>query len=112
MSVRDRILGATRRAETVTVPEWDGVTVTVVAMTAKERAEWGRAQRERGDVAGSEIGIAADLLARCVRDDQGEPVFTAADAEAIAAADGVAVERVLSVVYRLNGIGGDAAEKK
>jgi hypothetical protein len=107
LSIRDKILGATRRSETVTVPEWDGVTVTVHAMTARQKSEWAKVS---GEARSDPVAISAYLFARCVTDEAGNALFTDADIETVAGLDVVAVERVLTVIYRLNGIGTAAAD--
>ena len=89
MSIRDRILGATRRAETVTVPEWVGddgepVTVTVQRMTARESREWAK---ERDGIDHAKVGyelairwrLPADLCLLIGRHEgpfEGDPVPT------------------------------------
>lgn len=98
--------------ETVHVPEWGG-TIGVRVLSAAERDGFELAiAKARG--AGRDVyNPRARLVVLCACDATGARLFTDADAEAIGAASGIAVERVFAVAMRINGMAGDdGGEKK
>lgn len=111
---REAILSADDlKRESVSVPEWGG-DVVVQEMTAKARTAWSSAVYSKGDdgevKADSDIFSSALLVACCVGED-GEPLFTASDIAALSKKSGKAVERVLTVALRLNGMSEAAREE-
>ncbi len=93
--------------ETVTVPEWGGGIYGIKAMTLKDQRNFLRAvTNDNGGV--DRDRYAAQLLIRTVVDPAtGEPVFEAADAEALEAKSAEAIGRILTIANRLAGLGGD-----
>ena len=101
------ILGAVDlKTEDVEVPEWGG-TVRVVMMSGKTRDEFFGRQGE-DKVPYSQF--AASVLVATVIDEDGKTVFEEGDVESLRAKSQAAMDRVLAVSLRLNGIGPNAAE--
>ncbi|MBE7197882.1 MAG: hypothetical protein INR70_08775, partial [Parafilimonas terrae] len=103
MNLRDAILSAPdiqTSLEPVDVPEW-GVTVYVGVMSGTDRDRFESVQvsdRKFDDVR-------ARLVAACLRDAEGRPVFTAADVPALGAKSGRVLDRLFSAAMRVNAIG-------
>ena len=110
MSLRDQILSAPdRKRVPVEVPEW-GCTVHVQSMTGREREHYERLAIEarkttRGDVR-------ARLLVFCATDEDGKLLFDAGHVEALSQKSAVALDRLVDVAAKLNGIGDQAVEDK
>ena len=103
---RDDILKASSlKTEDVEVPEWGGV-VRVRELRGRERDEWEaslavqRGQKMVPDVA----NMRAKLVARSVVDDDGEPVFSQQDVNALGELSAAALDRVFEVASRLSGL--------
>jgi len=94
------------QSEDVEVPEWGG-TVRVAMMSGKARDEFFGRQGE-DKVPYSQF--AASVLVSTVIDEDGNPVFDETDVAALRAKSQAAMDRVLAVSLRLNGIGPSAAE--
>ncbi len=103
-SIRDKIKAAQDRPEeTVEIPEW-GVTLRVRGLSAADAAAL--AVEPDSDL------YSQRLLARCVCDAAGEPVYpTPADAAELMAKSLPIVHRLLMVANRLNGKTGDDEKK-
>ena len=106
---RQSILEAADLAtEDVKVPEWGG-SVRVKSMTGLERSSW--AKLCEGDDGSFDVKrYPASLVVACCVDEQGAPIFAAADMPALMAKHGGAIQRVQAVAERLNGLGGEARE--
>ena len=114
----DAILKASAlKTEEVKVPEWadpdtGADTVLVRELRGRERDEWEASlavQRGRQmvpDVA----NMRAKLVARCVVDPDGEPVFSQQDVNALGELSAAALDRVFEVASRLSGLNADAVE--
>lgn len=95
------------KTEDVPVPEWGG-TVRVASMSGKSRDEFfGR--QPNGSVQYSQF--AAAILVATIVDENGQVVFDEEDVDALRAKSPVAIERVVAVAMRLNGIGPNATEE-
>lgn len=112
MGIRDTILKADDATyETVEVPEW-GVTVAVKALTIGEQQRFMRTVRKR---TGRESDYQVDrdkfqiqlIIATVVDVDTHEPVFEAADADALNAKSAKAAARLYEVASRLSGFSSD-----
>ena len=112
MGIRDTILKADDATyETVEVPEW-GVTVAVKALTIAEQRRFMRTVRKR---TGRESDYQIDrdkfmvqlIIATVVDVDTHEPVFEAADADALSKKSVKAATRVSEVAMRLSGFSDD-----
>ena len=113
MLTREAILGADDLAqEQLLVPEWDGE-VTVSAMDGMGRDAWEQVLLDQG--AGTEErdirGLKVELLIRSVRGEDGAPLFTSADREALLKKSGAAIDRVFQVAQRLNHLSDDQIEQ-
>ena len=103
---RDAILGAEDLGtEIVDVAEWGG-SVTVRGMTGKERDAFEASILERRGkrMVPNTANVRAKLVARCCLDENGDRLFTDADAEALGAKSGAAIDRVYEVAARLSGM--------
>lgn len=103
---RDQILKASHlKTEEVAVPEWGGL-VLVRELRGRERDEWEaslavqRGQQMVPDVA----NMRAKLVARSVVGEDGEPVFTQQDVNALGELSAAALDRVFEVASRLSGL--------
>jgi hypothetical protein len=106
---RDAILAAQDlKREEVAVPEWGG-SVLVRTMTGAERAAWEQSLANGGKIDVS--NVRARLVAACTIDESGALLFSAADAQALGAKSGSALERVAKVAQRLNAITEEALEE-
>ena len=94
--------------EDVHVPEWGGH-VRVKAMSGLDRGAWAKTC-EGEDGTFDVKRYPASLVVACCVDDQGAPLFTAADLPALMAKHGGAIARVQQVAERLNGLGPDARD--
>lgn len=102
------ILGAVDlKTEDVEVSEWGG-TVRVVTMSGKARDEFFARQGE-GGLPYSQFS--ATVLVATIVDEEGKQIFEESDVDALRAKSPDALERVLAVAMRLNGIGPKAAEE-
>ncbi|WP_205752947.1 hypothetical protein [Cupriavidus oxalaticus] len=90
--------------EDIEVPEWGG-TVRVAMMSGKARDDFFGRQGE-GKVPYSQFS--ASVVVATVVDEAGQPLFDEADIEALRAKSQAAMDRVLAVSLRLNGIGQNA----
>jgi hypothetical protein len=101
---RDQILNHDDlQRERVEVPEWSGE-VYVRTMTGSERDAYEMrmvADRESGGVAGIH-DIRATLAALTVCSEDGAPIFSLADIEALGRKSCAALDRVCEVAQRLN----------
>lgn len=113
MLTRDAILGiADLKSEDVDVPEWGG-SVRVRTMTGAERDAFGASLRN-ADGKVDPANYRAKLLIRCVVGDDGRPLFTDADLDALAGKSAPALDRLVAAAERLNTMGAaavDTAEK-
>ena len=108
---RDAILGASDiKTEEVPVPEWGG-TVLVRGLTAKQRDKaeaamfqlHGSVTNKNGpDMRMSMAGVRALMAAMAIVDEQGNRLFSDADAEILGEKSGAALDRVFAVVTRLS----------
>ena len=108
---REQILAAPDlQPETVHVPEWGG-DVLVRAWTAEERDAWERSMigKSREEIAA--LNSRARFFARCVLDEQGRPLFTEADFEQLAQKSAAAMDHVIRVARRLNGLDSKGVEE-
>lgn len=102
MLTRDQILSAQdTKSETVAVPEWGG-DVKVRMMTGRERDEFEREQYEMAKMGQLGDNIRARLIARCLIDDEGKPLMTSNDVQALGEKSSAALERIARVCRRLN----------
>lgn len=106
---REQILAAQDLAsEEVPVPEWGG-TVRVRMMTGAERDALGATllgADKKVDMSQYRIR----LLAACLVDEAGEPLFGPDEVGLLGAKSGVALDRVYRVAERLNDVGAGAVE--
>jgi hypothetical protein len=95
------------RTETVDVPELgEGAQVIVSEMTARARDAYERSLVDlRGKTPRPMLeNVRAKLVARCVVDESGAPLFTEADVEAVGDTSAAAMDRLYAAAQRLNGM--------
>lgn len=110
---RDAILGASDiKTEDVKVPEWGGV-VRVKGLTAAQRDVFeSQAMTMRGkDVSVNMAGIRALMASMAIIGDDGAPLFTKKDVDALGEKSGAALDRVFEAVTRLSGLSDDDVEE-
>jgi hypothetical protein len=107
-SLRDKILAAEDiPSETVEIPEW-GVQVVVRGMSAGDRLSLMHAAFDPATEQVNMGIVYPDVVVACAFDPaSGEPVFTAADKDAIMTKSSAAIERIANVGLRLSGVGKD-----
>ncbi|WP_316150432.1 hypothetical protein [Cupriavidus sp. BIC8F] len=97
------------KTERVDVPEWgDGVTVIVSEMSGVARDAF-YAKKEVGKVSISESQ--ADLLIATVVDESGALVLDESDIAALRAQSGMALDRLVAVAVRINGMAPSAVDE-
>ncbi|WP_085508499.1 hypothetical protein [Burkholderia pseudomallei] len=104
------ILGAARlKTESVDVPEWgEGVSVIVSEMSGHARDAF-YAKKEANKAMPISESQAALLLATVV-DESGAPVLDEADIESLRAQSTAALDRIVAVAVRINGLQASATE--
>jgi hypothetical protein len=111
---RDAILkAAALKTEEVAVPEWGGA-VLVRELRGRERDEWeaSLSVQRGGQVVRDIANIRAKLAARTIIGEDGEPLFTQQDVNALGELSAAALDRVFDVASRLSGLNpGDVEEK-
>lgn len=111
---RDQITAADDLVyEDVPVPEWGGE-VRVVGMTGTARNGYQSSLVQIGPD-GKPRGVNLDnqtakLLARCLVDEDGKPLFSLKDISALGAKNGAVLERLSKVAKRLSGLQDGAVE--
>ena len=101
---RDQILqAADLRTETVKVKEWSGE-VRIAVMTGAQRDAW--EQSLIGEKPGKPNieNARARLLAYCIVDEKGAPLFKAEDITQLGRKSGVALERCSRIAQKLNAL--------
>lgn len=112
MLTRDQILAVNdRQTETVAVPEWGGdVLVSIMSGAARDAWEAGLVTRKGNKAEPNLQNMRARLVAACVVDQDGNRLFSDADADALGSKSSAALDRVCKVAQRLNGLTDDELE--
>jgi hypothetical protein len=116
---REAILKASAlKTEEVRVPEWaspeTGADVVMVReLRGRERDEWeaSMAVQRGGQMVPDTANMRAKLVARCIVDPEGEPLFTQQDVAALGELSAAALQRVYEVAARLSGLNQGALEE-
>lgn len=110
---RDAILGAADLAtEEVPVPEWGGVVLVRGLSGAQRDAYEASIVKNVGGKPKMDMeNMRAKLVALCVVDDAGSPLFTMADVEALGRKSGAVLQRVFVVAQRLSGLATEDVEE-
>ncbi|NML55661.1 hypothetical protein HHL19_36420 [Streptomyces sp. R302] len=100
--------------EDVPVAEWGGE-VRIIGMSGTDRNAYQTSLVHFGPN-GKPIGVNLDdrdarLLARCLVDEDGQPLYTLKEVGALGAKNGAVIERLAVVARRLSGIGERAVEE-
>jgi hypothetical protein len=109
---REQILSADDLpTQDVDVPEWGG-SVTVRSMTGAERDafEAGLMVEEGEDEKNRLNNLRARLCSLCIVDDDGVPLFSPEDVEALGKKSAAALDRVFTKAQTLNGLGAKDVE--
>ncbi|CAJ2880310.1 Uncharacterised protein [Burkholderia pseudomallei] len=104
------ILGAAHlKTESVDVPEWgEGVSVIVSEMSGLARDAFYAKKEAKKDMPISESQAA--LLVATIVDESGAPVLDEADVESLRAQSTTALDRIVAVAVRINGLQANAAD--
>ena len=97
------------KTEIVEVPEWGG-SVLVKLLTGTERDQFEASViDDKGKF--KKDNVRAKLVLKCAVDEEGKPLFQAADLEAIGAKSAAALDRIFSVAQKLNRMGAQDLEE-
>lgn len=108
---KEQILGADdKETRVVKVPEWGGE-VIVRALTSTERDSYESLFVDAEDDPTSLHNVRAELVARTVVDEDGERLFTDAEAAELAQKNAKATNRIFEVARELSGITEEAVEE-
>lgn len=119
-----RILGAAEilaapdmEDEIVATPEWgEGTAVRVQSMNAAQRmAYWGFVLERQPDgtrIARDDVVFSAALAVCSIVDEDGQPLFTLAQVEALAQKHPAPLDRISAVARRLSGLDTEAASER
>lgn len=105
LSRKDILTADDIKTEEVEVPEWGG-SLLVRALTGKEKdIFFGSFVDEEGNPALEMLDNAtARVLALCIVDEDGKPIFTKHDVDALGEKSGQAAGRVWAVAQRISGL--------
>lgn len=108
MLTRDAILSADDlKREVVQVPEWGGeIIISTMTGAARDAFEQSIVGGGKPDVS----NIRARLVAACAVNEQGERIFSDADAELLGRKSAAALQRCAAVAQRLNAMTTDELE--
>lgn len=109
---RDEILGLSDLAmEEVHIPEWNTY-VRVRGMTGTERDAFEESivERKGRDMEVNMKNMRAKLIQKCVVGEDGKPLFSPADVEALGKKNAGALQRIFNVAQRLSGISNEDVE--
>jgi hypothetical protein len=111
-SIRDRIKNADDGSSTtVTLPEWDDVTVKVVSMSAGQRAQIFEAMQANDGNMPLELFWRVSLISCVLDPDTDEPVFSNDDAEWLLAEKSAdVIQRISEVCLQVSGMSDDAVD--
>lgn len=99
---RDQILGANdAQVKDVPVPEWGG-SVRVKVLSGAERDAFEGLISAKAKLGQLSDNMRATIVAACVVDDAGRPLFTEADIEALGRKNWKALDRVADAASELN----------
>jgi len=112
LSKLDILRASDIKTEDVAVPEWGGwVKVRGMDGLQRDAFEAAAVERTAGGVSlRAGFSMRARLVALCVVDEDGAPIFTEADIQALAAKSAAALDRVVTVAQRLSGMAPGAVE--
>lgn len=115
---RDAILGAVDiQTEKVPVPEW-GDDVIIRGLTGEERDAYEGSRRQirnlgtpQQEMVLIQDNMRANLLVKCIVDENGERLFTDRDAGLLGMKNGRVLDRLFDVAARLSGLNDEEQEK-
>lgn len=93
------------------VPEWD-CTVHIKVMSGAERDAWDQEQYERREEGTTGDNWRARFLARTLCLENGTPIFTPEQAEALGRQNGLVLARLFEKASAMNGMGASGADAK
>lgn len=99
-----------RKFAIVNVPEWGG-DVRIGTMSASARDEYDRIIMRMRDKSSDAIDIRAPMVAACLVDENGEPLFSPDERVALGRKSGPVMVRLFNECLKLNGMGEDAKEQ-
>lgn len=109
---KQQILAANdKKYAEVSVPEWGG-TVRIASMSAAQRDKYEMLYLKARSGGSDGSSLRSFLVAMCIVDEAGVPVFSAADVSALGDKSGNALDRVFAACTRLNVMTDDGVEEK
>jgi len=111
-SIRDRIKNAEDGSSTtITIPEWDDVTLRVVSMSAGQRAQIFDAMQANDGNMPLELFWRVSLISCVLDPDTGERVFSSDDADWLLADKSAdVIQRISEVCLQVSGMTEDAVD--
>lgn len=111
-SIRDRIKNADDGSSTtITIPEWDDVTLKVVSMSAGQRAQIFDAMQANDGNMPLELFWRVSLISCVLDPDTGERVFSSDDADWLLADKSAdVIQRISEVCLQVSGMTEDAVD--
>jgi hypothetical protein len=111
-SIRDRIKNADDGSSTtITIPEWDDVTLRVVSMSAGQRAQIFDAMQANDGNMPLELFWRVSLISCVLDPDTGERVFSSDDADWLLADKSAdVIQRISEVCLQVSGMTEDAVD--
>lgn len=98
--------------ETVDVPEWGGaVLVRAMTGTERDRFEFALAAARKSTKPGTSQVVRAQMVARCLVDDDGKRIFTDGDVVRLGGKSAKALDRLFDVAARLAGMNDEATDE-
>ena len=111
-SIRDRIKNADDGSSTtITIPEWDDVTLKIVSMSAGQRAQIFDAMQANDGNMPLELFWRVSLISCVLDPDTNEAVFSSDDAEWLLAEKSAdVIQRISEVCLKVSGMTDDAVD--
>lgn len=111
-SIRDRIKNADDGSSTtITIPEWDDVTLKIVSMSAGQRAQIFDAMQANDGNMPLELFWRVSLISCVLDPDTNEAVFSSDDAEWLLAEKSAdVIQRISEVCLKVSGMTEDAVD--
>lgn len=104
MKLADKILAIKLKEETLDVSEWDAK-IGIREMTVEQRLKFGEDAKKWPAVAMARLVIASTF-----DPSSGKPIFEAAHHDALLAMPGGVIDKVVTAICTLSGLGADAAK--
>lgn len=104
MTIAQKALAAALKTETIDVPEWDAK-IGIREMNVEQRLKFGEDAKKWPAVAMARLVIASTF-----DPETGKPIFEQAHHDAVLAMPGAVIDRIVTEICRISGLGSEAAE--